>query len=373
MIYVILSYIFSPAILLLAAMRKKNTVKNILVIQTAKIGDMICSTPVFREIKMSFPKARLTAIVSPVTKKLLLNNPHIDEIFSLDAPQYKGLAGRMRLAGLIRRGRYDIAVCLNPNVPFAFALFWGLVPVRLTAMPDHGGLTFKMASLLFTHLEEHARGRLLAETYMKMIEKLGVRSTSIAKEIYESDAAAEKAAEVLGGTGARLIGIALSSGNKMKELGDDKIAVLSERILKETNAVIVFIGSASDAEAAEDIIRPISEKERVINAVGRLGLDELPALIRRLSLFIGVDTGITYMADALSIPLIDIAGPSDMSDQRPTGRDAVIIRKDLPCVPCSHAFKSPYICRLGTRECITSVSAEEIFSAAAAILNRVKD
>ena len=75
------------------------------------------------------------------------------------------------------------------------------------------------------------------------------------------------------------------------------------------------------------------------------------------------------MADALSIPLINIAGPSDMKDQRPTGKNAVIMQKtDMPCVPCSHTFKSPYYCKINTRGCIESIKAEDIFKISKAFL-----
>ncbi|MDI6744521.1 MAG: glycosyltransferase family 9 protein, partial [Thermodesulfovibrionales bacterium] len=112
------------------------------------------------------------------------------------------------------------------------------------------------------------------------------------------------------------------------------------------------------------------KKDGIINAVGKLHLNELPALVEKLSLFIGVDTGITYMADALSIPVVNIAGPSNMENQRPTGKNAVIIQKtDLPCVPCSHTFKSPYNCEINTRECINSVSVDEIYINAKKLLS----
>ena len=364
MIHVLISYILWPVIYVLIQLRKKKNVSGILVIQTAKIGDLICSTPVFREVKRKFPDARLTAMTSPVTEKLLANNPYVDEIITVNLSQYKGLAGKVRLAGIIRKGGYDIAVCLNPNVPFGIALFWGLVPLRLSVMPDFCGLTFKLASLLFSHLEKHKSRRLLIETYMKMLKAIGIESDNIIKEVYRSDASEKKVKELLGGTETKLIGIAVSSGNKMKEIGSAKIAGLANKILKNMNAVLILIGSGSDIEASGNIISSIHNKEKIINAAGKLELDELPALIERLSLFIGVDTGITYMADTLSIPLIDISGPSDMNDQRPTGRHAIIIQRTLPCVPCSHAFKSPYDCKLNTRECITGVSVEEVYSAA---------
>ncbi|MBI4843562.1 MAG: glycosyltransferase family 9 protein [Nitrospirae bacterium] len=373
MFYVLLAYISKPIFSFFAALRKKGKLSRILVIQTAKIGDVICSTPVFRAIREKFPAGRVTAIVSPVAEKLLANCPHLDDVFAIDNSSYKGLGGKLRLAALIRRGRYDAAVCLNPNVPFAVALLWGLVPVRLTVMPDYCGLTFKTASLLFTRLEKHAAGSLLAETYLNLLKELGIKNNGLGKEVYPAERADRAAEGLLGRMDAELIGIGAGSGNRMKELGSDKIARLTNIILERTGAAVVLIGSVSDIESAKKISGSVSDKERVINAVGKLELDLLPALIKRLSLFIGVDSGITYMADALSIPLINIAGPSDMNDQRPLGANAVIIQNKLPCVPCSHAFSSPYTCRLGTRECVTSVSAEEIFSAVEKLLRRAKD
>jgi ADP-heptose:LPS heptosyltransferase len=115
---------------------------------------------------------------------------------------------------------------------------------------------------------------------------------------------------------------------------------------------------------SEKVISFAEKKDRIINAVGLLSLKELTALIKKLSLFIGVDSGITYMADTLNIPLINISGPANMKDQRPTGEKVIIIQKSLPCIPCSHSFKSPYYCKINSRECIESVSAEEIISEA---------
>jgi ADP-heptose:LPS heptosyltransferase len=133
---------------------------------------------------------------------------------------------------------------------------------------------------------------------------------------------------------------------------------------------IVLIGSGQDLNAAVRISDAVAKKEHIINATGKLSLAELPALIERLSLFIGVDSGITYMADSLSIPLINIAGPADMQDQRPVGNDTIILQKELECVPCSHAFKAPYECQRGDRECIKSVSIEEIYSVAVKMISR---
>jgi ADP-heptose:LPS heptosyltransferase len=371
---VILTYLLSPLIYLLITLRKKKTISRILIIQTAKIGDLICSTPVFLEVRKKYPDVYITVMANPVAKELLEYNPNVDEIISVKNTNYKGLSGKLRLSGLIRRGKYDAGICLNPNIPFAVALLWGLVPIRLSVMPDFSGFTFKLASVFFTYFEKHVRGKMVIETYMQMLKAIGISSSDISKEVYKSKDADAKAKQIIGKIDKPLIGIAVSSGNKLKELGVDKIVSIINITLDYIDAYIVLIGSEHEIKTADAVLQTADKKDRIINAVGKLRLKELPALLERLSLFIGVDTGLTYMADALSIPLINIAGPSDMKDQRPTGENAVIIQKiNMPCVPCSHAFEAPYYCKINTRECIVSVAADEIFKKAETLLHPPKE
>ncbi len=361
MIYVTLTYLFSPILYLLLFFRKKD-IRRILVIQTAKIGDLICSTPVFRAIKKKYPDARLSVMVSPVTRELLEHNPYINEIIPLQKDFYKGFTGKIRLAGLFRKGRYDVSISLNPNVPFTLAIFWGLIPVRISIMPDFAGITYTMASVFSTYLERHIRGRLVAETYMRMLKGIGMEGNDISKGIFKSPDADNKIERFLNRENSKFkIGIAVTSGNRLKEWGAEKIASLVDRLITELNVCIVLIGSETDRDVSDRILKTTEQRDMIIDAVGKFTIGELPALIQRLSLFIAVDTGIIYMADALNVPIVDIAGPADMQDQRPTGKKVVIIQKKLSCVPCSHAFKAPYSCRYWHRECITSITVEEVF------------
>ncbi|MBA4322721.1 MAG: hypothetical protein C0408_07885, partial [Odoribacter sp.] len=160
MIYAILTHLFSPLINLLIFLKRGKKISRILVIQTAKIGDLICSTPVFKEIKKKYPEAYLAVMVNPITKELLGHNPYVNEIIAVKSTDCTGLSGKIKLSGLIRKGKYNVALCLNPNVPFAVAMFWGLVPERLSVMPDFAGITFRIASAFHTHLEKHIRGKM---------------------------------------------------------------------------------------------------------------------------------------------------------------------------------------------------------------------
>lgn len=360
MLYILFTYLAAPLLYSLILLRRRKQIKNILVIQTAKIGDVISSTPVFREIKNGYPEAHLTVMATTVTLELLKNNPHVDEIITMNHKDYKGLSGKLKLAALLRKGRYDIAVCLNPNVLFALATFWGLVPGRISVVPNFLGATFKCASVFFSSRERHVSGRLVIETYLRMLRAIGIESNNISKEVYKSKTAENRVRQLFGELKEPLIGIAVSSGNKLKELGSEKIMQLAQILLDTPDISVVLIGTSEDRAAASMIVDSLGKRERIVDATGKLSLGELPALIERLSLFVGVDTGIVYMADALSVPVIDIAGPSDMEDQRPTGAKSRILQKKIQCVPCSHAFHAPYACMRNTRECLQLMPVREI-------------
>lgn len=375
MIYIILTYLFSPLIYLLTIAKKKKPISKILVIQTAKIGDLICSTPVFREVKKKYSHARLSVMINPLNRQLLEYNPNVDEIISLENGFYKGLMGKMLLIKLIYNGRYDIAITLNPNVPFVIAMFWSLIPVRISILPDFKGFTYKIASKFCTYLERHIRGRLVAETYLEMLKFIGIDSKDVAKDVFKSPDADEKIERVLASSlkpqaPSLFIGIAITSGNRLKEWGAENMAFLSDRLIAELGVKIALIGSEKDIDISDKILKNMHHRDAVIDVVGKFSLSVLPALIERLSLLIGVDTGIIYMADALNIPVIDIAGPSDMEDQRPTGEKAIIIQKNFACVPCSHTFKAPYVCSYLNRKCITDITVEEVFEIASLLLSK---
>ena len=201
----------------------------------------------------------------------------------------------------------------------------------------------------------------MLETEFRLLRALDIQPASSDKEVYATSAAAAKVAAWVPAANShrKLIGIGLTSGNKLKQLGTEKLCGLIRLLLENTGNSVVLIGAAADRGQGEEIMRLLAN-DQIVNSAGAFSLAELPALLSRLAIYIGVDSGITYMADAARIPLIDIMGPADADYQRPTGMEALVLRSKLACAPCSHAFKVPYQCAIGTRACIAEVAASQI-------------
>lgn len=358
MTYAILSYLLYPFIWL-ASRAFSRPDGPVLVVQTAKIGDMICSTPVFREIKLAFPDRKLAVMADPLTAPLLKHNHRVDEIIEFDSSRHRGLLGRLAFASILRKKRFYTAVILLPNSANLFIPFWALIPKRVSVYPDYCGSTLKALLRLATDVEPHLNGRMALETYLESLKFIGIETYSLRKEAYSLPQSEKKAADFLGK--GRYVGIVLGTGNALKDWGREGFEELTGLILRDTPFDVVFLGAPTDRAKGEAIAAALREDKRIRNSCGSFGLSELPALIKKLMVVIGVDTGLIYMADALDVPVIDIAGPCSMSDQRPVGDKALVVQsKGLECVPCSFTFKAPYRCRFGHRECVTGITAEDV-------------
>ncbi len=93
----------------------------------------------------------------------------------------------------------------------------------------------------------------------------------------------------------------------------------------------------------------------------------------RLALYVGVDSALTHTADALQIPLVCIAGPSNMQETGPASSRSVIVTSDVPCAPCSFVFRVPYHCHVSTHVCVRTLTAERILGACRSALQAPED
>src|SRR5437016_3341470 len=98
----------------IAKLTKPGAVKRILVRGTNWIGDAVLTTPALMAIRKGFPQAKIALLVKPAIAELLHHHPAVDEIVLYRDPgPHAGLGGKLTLARLLRRGRYDLAILLQ--------------------------------------------------------------------------------------------------------------------------------------------------------------------------------------------------------------------------------------------------------------------
>ena len=104
---------------------------SLLVIRLDGLGDVVLTTPLFRELKRAFPGSSCTVVVQDAFRPLLVTNPYIDEIIGLRPLQAAWLPVRVRslLSVLLlywsrlRGRRFDVAISPRWDVDDQLATF----------------------------------------------------------------------------------------------------------------------------------------------------------------------------------------------------------------------------------------------------------
>ncbi|MBI2450062.1 MAG: glycosyltransferase family 9 protein [Candidatus Nealsonbacteria bacterium] len=332
---------------------------KILVISTAKIGDIVCTTPVFREIKKKFPDSHLAALVTHQTHDLLKYNPHLDEIIIINDYSRFGLIKKLK------EERYDWAFNLLLGSFNNIIAFWSLIPSRVATTHRKAGRITQLLSVFNNYRLEYKSHTWLMGHYLNLLKFIGVKDGSDEKELFWGEREEKKALDFLGRQNLSsedlLVGISVTAGVGFKNWGDSRFALVSDRLTKELEAKIIFIGGSNDQPAIERV-RDLMVGGSV-NSAGCFALSELPALLKKLSLFISVDTGPLYIANAVQTPVINIGGCLDFREQSPTGKNSIILpQKNSDLYSFTDAMDSARKSWLANQ--LQGITPENVFNAA---------
>lgn len=292
---------------------------NILVIRTDRIGDIILTTPVFQEIRRIYPGAKITVLVSSLTKDLIQGNPFVDEVLVDErSGRHKGIGGFFSLAFDLRSRKFDLAIVYHTKKRTNALGFIAGIPVRV-------GYKNNKYGFLLTHPVEDIRiqGMLHESQYcLKVLDSLpGVTARSepislesIGDHLYvsrdrDSDAWADILFEKKGiEKNPYVIAIHPGASDKEKTCSPEFFAEVSEGLIHRYNAAIIIVGARNVKDDAAAIRIHIQEKYRksVVDLVGETSLDQLVSLLRKTSLLISNDSGPVHVAAALKTRVISL-------------------------------------------------------------------
>lgn len=331
---IFLTYFFAPIFYFKILIRKKKIKRlieegklNILIFQTPRIGDMVCTTPVFREIKKKYPLSKIIVLGDKNTLGVLYNNPHIDQIFSYSRSSFLSF-----LKSWLRFRKVDSTHSLNffPSIFPSVLPFWLNIQNRISTTTNKQGVAIKILDLFINKKLLYKKGEYAPSHHLKLLVFLGINSPNPKREIFISTESYQKVDNYLKelkiGEGRPVVGISISCDKKFREWPKRKFVEVVNLLQEKYKSFILFIGGENDKIDIEEVQAKIFDIKNSSNLGGFFSIKDLPALLKRLNVFISVDTGPLYMADAVGVPVIDIAGPSDTNTQSPQGNKYVILR-----------------------------------------------
>ncbi len=220
----------------------------------------------------------------------------------------------------------------------------------------------------FVLTRPHTIGSYAPREYLRLLEPLGIHAQDTKKHIVFSKGAEARVGALLPKGDESLIGISPGAGNKIKAWPPERFSEVANVLACEKNAKLVLFGGVRDRMEIAAMRTHLSKAIQICDLSEKLSIDELKAAISKLDLFIAVDTGPIYIAEAFGVATVDIIGPMDEREQPPVGERHEVVIPPPPRIPQLHIMNAHPRDKREARRQIESITSEAVIRACRRLL-----
>jgi ADP-heptose:LPS heptosyltransferase len=320
-----------------------------LVVRRDNIGDLVCTTPVFRALRDRFPRACIHALVNSYNAAVLTHNSDVDEIHVYTklkhrAPEQNAFAilwQRARLLLRLRRMKFDYAIVAGDGASAARALrFVRLARPRHTLVSNDFGTAAPAAA--FSHEVEHV---------FRLLGALGIGPPAGATHVYPAAADQEEVERLLRARGwerHRRIGVHISARKPSNRWSAENFVQLIKLIFREQHTVFLLFWAPGpehhpthpgDDEKARAILAALADVPILGYPTHRL--EQLIGGLAVCDQVICSDGGAMHLAAALGKPMLVFFGDSDAGRWGPWKTRHVLLQpasRDVADIRVADAF-----------------------------------
>jgi len=325
-----------------------NQTPRFLILRPDRLGDVVLSTPLPREIKKKFPNAFIAVLVRNYTKAIYLNNPHVDEIL-VEEELGNSFYAKVKK---IRSFKFSQAISLLPTKKNNQLIFWAGIRRRI-------GVGHKLYQFL-TNAKTVYRRKYIplkseADYCLDSLRKIGVQEPSTAVKIHLSKEEEQKKVELRNKFAANseiVVGIHATSGNSAPNLSLGEYKKLAELLTKE-NRIKIFLTEKSAPEELKNI-------DGVSYYFEELSLRETIVAFSALDILISASTGPMHIAAALKVKTLSVFCPLPACEPKlwgPQGNQAYFVMPDESY--CANQCPGdPRLCKF---EGVGGINAEKVY------------
>lgn len=320
-------------------------VRRILIVKLSAMGDVIHALPAVPYLRKAAPKAEIHWAVDTRFAALLEGNPGIAKVVSLPIREWKGRSGSpaawreaIHAAGMLRGGRYDLAIDLQGNIKSGVVTYLSGAPLRYgfprETARERQNLWFTNRHPPAMEEDRHITRKILRVASAPFggefrLDDLKGEIPNTPEEI----AAAERLLfDALPGAAPRL---AVHPGTTWDTKRMDA-AFWADTVRIVRNAfpsLGVFLSWGTEKEREECLaIRYLAGGG--VALLPRLGYKALAATYRVCGHMIGPDTGPLHLAAVVGAKTVSVYRATDGNRNAPVGPDHRFLQAPLPCTAC---------------------------------------
>lgn len=357
---------------------------SIVIFRLDSLGDVVLTTPLFRELKKAYPQSRCTVVVQEAYRSLLVTNPHIDEVLSLPEikPAWLPQGARRLLSAVLlywvrlRKRHFDFAISPRWDVDEHLATFLSV----LTNASSRVGYS-ENSSLVKQRINRGfgaafgncvppgpARHEVLRN--LAIVEALGGTVSDDTLEVRLTERDQRRASNLLAqvAPSSRPIAIGIGAHSPGRRWPLERYSQTLLQLAKEYPVQAIVV--CSTAEQGEAVKLASSLHGHTIMVSGA-PIREVCAVLEKCDLFIGNDSGCAHLAAAMNCKAIVISRhPRDGDPNHfnspvrfaPHGSCVRVLQPATGLEGCKTA------CSLQQPHCITSITVDDVVAAARKML-----
>lgn len=315
------------------------------------IGDSVLAIPSLRSLKNNFPKSSIIIVAKNWVKDVFMNLEFVDDIMVI--PDKNDSKSIKTGAKKLKKHEFDAGLLL-PNSFISALLFY------MSGIPKRWGYKKEGRQVLLTKPVQHKNQRKQihqVQYYQNLIHGLGLKvyppklhfsmtkqERDLARNFLRSFNIDPQKKLVVLNPGA--------SYGPAKRWPVSRYGELAKILQKKFNLQLIIIGSKAEAGLANSISACLDKK--CINLTGKTTLRMLAGVMSLADLVVSNDSGPMHLSNALGTPVVALFGPTIPSVTRPFHQPYRVIKKDVPCWPCSYR-ECPY-----EHQCMVKIKPEEV-------------
>jgi ADP-heptose:LPS heptosyltransferase len=280
--------------------------KSILILKYDRIGDMVVITPLFRELKSSYPNIKISVLASNENKDVIKHNPFVHKIYT----NYKNsILKDLPILLSLRKKAFDVCIELEHSViPHAIFRLRIIKPKKIISIHKDGRYGVKGSELkLYDHFTKKDKLNHFGKIWLDTLFFFRIKPVSHKYDFFLSKIEKEKALNFCKTLdGAIKIGINLEGSFKEKRIQKNQLKQICIGLYAINKRIkIVVLSKPSKASKVKEIINEL-QLNFVFASYLTNTINDLAALVAELDLVITPDTSIVHIAGAFDKPIISI-------------------------------------------------------------------
>ncbi|MDC3262005.1 lipopolysaccharide heptosyltransferase family protein [Candidatus Pseudothioglobus singularis] len=280
--------------------------KSILILKYDRIGDMVVSTPIFRELKIAYPNISISVLASKANKDVIKNNPYIDKIYTnYKNSVFKDLPTLLKL----RKKKFDACIELEHSViPHAIFRLKIIKPKKIISIHKDGRYGVKGSELkLYDYFTEKDKVSHFGKIWLDTLLFFEVKPRSSSYDFFLGNIESDKAKSFADSLGKKIkIGINTEGSFPEKSIQKKELEKICVGLHNNVNNIIIVILTSPEKLLEKKKMISKWGLDYVVTSYSTETIIDVAALIDQLDLIITPDTSIVHIASSFDKPVVSI-------------------------------------------------------------------